>query len=228
MTVHASRIQVSNEVTPLPYTVSAKRGGVYRAFFKRVIDVALVVVTAPFVLPVLLILALAIFAKDGHSPFFVQERVGKDGKRFKMWKFRTMVPNAEAMLQRYLDSDDDARIEWETKQKLAFDPRITTLGKVLRKSSADELPQLLNVLTGDMSLVGPRPMLPSQQALYPGHGYYRLRPGMTGSWQITARSQSTFADRAGYDDEYEQKLGFIGDARIVAKTVGVVLRGTGV
>lgn len=228
MTVHASRIQVSNEVTPLPYTVAAKRGGAYRAIFKRVIDVALVAVAAPFVLPVLMILALAIFAKDGHSPFFVQERVGKDGKRFKMWKFRTMVPNAEAMLQRYLDSDDKARIEWETKQKLAVDPRITTLGRVLRKSSADELPQLLNVLKGDMSLVGPRPMLPCQQALYPGHGYYRLRPGMTGSWQITARSQSTFAERAGYDDDYERRLSFADDARIVAKTVGVVLRGTGV
>ena len=228
MTVHASRIQVSNDVTPLPYTVSAQRGGLYRAFFKRVVDVALVVAAAPFVAPVLLILALAIYAKDGKSPFFVQERIGLNGKRFKMWKFRTMVPNAEAMLQRYLDSDDAVREEWETKQKLAFDPRITAIGKFLRKSSADELPQLLNVLKGDMSLVGPRPMLPEQQALYPGHGYYRLRPGMTGSWQITERNESSFADRAGYDDTYEQDLSFAVDAHIVAKTVGVVLRGTGV
>ena len=139
-----------------------------------------------------------------------------------------MVPDAEAMLQRHLDENPDAHAEWTSMQKLSFDPRCTSIGRLLRRSSMDELPQLFNVLIGDMSLVGPRPMLPEQQALYPGHGYYRLRPGMTGSWQVSARSESTFASRAGYDDTYERDVSFSCDALIIAKTVGVVLRGTGV
>ena len=92
----------------------------------------------------------------------------------------------------------------------------------------DELPQLWNVLKGDMSLVGPRPMMSAQQALYPGHGYYRLRPGMTGSWQVSERNESSFAQRASYDDAYDQSVSFTGDVRIIAQTVGVVLKGTGV
>lgn len=228
MTVHASRIHVSGDSTPLPIDVTAKRSGLYRLFFKRVIDLALVVASLPFILPFLLIVGVMIYAKDGHSPIFKQDRVGLDGKRFKIWKFRTMVPNAEAMLEQYLNQNDEARQEWETKQKLNFDPRITTVGKALRRSSIDELPQLWNVLCGDMSLVGPRPMMPSQQALYPGHGYYRLRPGLTGSWQVTERSTSSFADRAKYDDAYDADVSFALDATIVAKTIGVVLRGTGV
>ncbi len=139
-----------------------------------------------------------------------------------------MVPDAEAHLERHLAQDEAARKEWDEKQKLSVDPRCTGIGRVLRRSSLDELPQLVNVLTGDMSLVGPRPMMPSQQALYPGHAYYRLRPGMTGSWQVSARNESSFADRAYFDDQYEQSLGFATDANIVRKTFGVVLRGTGV
>ena len=228
MTVHASRIHAASDLAPLPVNVTSERKGIYRMVFKRVLDVLLVVAALPFILPFLAIVSLMIFAKDGHSPFFLQDRIGINGKRFRMWKFRTMVPDAEASLQRYLDQNDEARIEWETKQKLSFDPRCTSIGRALRRSSIDELPQLWNVLRGDMSLVGPRPMMPNQQALYPGHGYYRLRPGMTGSWQVTARSESSFADRAGYDDTYERDVSFLVDASIVAKTVGVVLRGTGV
>ena len=228
MTVHATRIQASSEVSTLPYVVSAKRYGAYRAFFKRALDIALIILAVPFVAPVLLLISALIYAKDGHSPFFLQERVGKDGNRFKMWKFRTMVPDAESKLEDFLSENDEARAEWDSKQKLSIDPRCTSIGKVLRKSSIDELPQLWNVFTGDMSLVGPRPMMPEQQALYPGHGYYRLRPGMTGSWQVSERNESTFATRASYDDAYDQTLSFIGDVKIIAKTVGVVLRGTGV
>lgn len=139
-----------------------------------------------------------------------------------------MVPDAEAKLQAYLDANPEARAEWDSKQKLNADPRITKIGRILRKTSIDELPQLFNVLSGDMSLVGPRPMMPCQQALYPGHGYYRLRPGLTGSWQVSERHTSTFAERATYDDDYDEKLSFATDVGILAKTVGVVLRGTGV
>jgi len=144
-----------------------------------------------------------------------------------MWKFRTMVPNAEAILSQYLADNPEARAEWDSKQKLAKDPRITKVGRILRRTSVDELPQLLNVFAGDMSLVGPRPMMPSQQALYPGHGYYRLRPGLTGKWQISERHTSTFAERAVYDDAYEQDLSLGTDLGIIGRTIGVVLRCTG-
>lgn len=187
----------------------------------------IVLAAAPFLIPFLLVVS-ALVALDGHSPFFRQERVGMGGKRFHMWKFRTMVPDAEAHLQSYLASNSEAREEWERKQKLTRDPRITAIGQLLRRTSVDELPQLLNVLVGDMSLVGPRPMMPCQQALYPGHAYYRLRPGLTGSWQVSERHTSSFAERAVYDDSYETQLTFANDVRILAKTVGVVFRCTGV
>lgn len=191
-------------------------------------DTALILAALPFVAPVLLILSIAIYLDDRKSPFFIQERIGKDGKRFRIWKFRTMVVDAEARLDAYLEENPEAREEWESKQKLAFDPRCTKTGRILRKTSLDELPQLWNVLRGDMALVGPRPMMPCQQALYPGHGYYRLRPGMTGSWQVSERNESTFAERAHYDDAYDQDVSLLGDLRIIGQTVGVVLKGTGV
>ena len=228
MTLHASSIQASGEIAPLTPTNNLRNRGVYARVFKRVFDIALVVASLPFVAPFLLVITAAIYATDGHSPIFRQERIGRNGKRFNIWKFRTMVPNAEELLEEHLAGNDGARAEWDEKQKLSYDPRCTVIGRVLRRSSLDELPQIMNVLKGDMSLVGPRPMMPSQQALYPGHGYYRLRPGMTGSWQVSARNESSFADRARYDDLYESNLGFARDAFIVCKTFGVVLRGTGV
>ena len=224
VTIHPSQIEAptSSALEATPSSI-----GVYRHFFKRVIDVVAILITLPFILPFLLIIA-ALISMDGHSPIFRQERVGIDGKRFRIWKFRTMVPDAEAMLTEYLASNPEAKAEWETKQKLNDDPRCTRIGRILRRTSMDELLQLVNVLTGDMTLVGPRPMMPSQQALYPGHAYYRLRPGMTGSWQISARNEATFAERAVFDDRYEQELSLGNDLSIIAKTVGVVLRGTGV
>ncbi|MEP5199583.1 MAG: sugar transferase, partial [Paracoccaceae bacterium] len=126
------------------------------------------------------------------------------------------------------NANPDAKVEWETKQKLSFDPRCTAVGRLLRRTSIDELPQIFNVLSGDMSLVGPRPMMPCQQALYPGQAYYSMRPGMTGAWQITSRSTSDFADRAAYDDHYNSRLTLVEDLSILARTVGVVVRGTGV
>jgi lipopolysaccharide/colanic/teichoic acid biosynthesis glycosyltransferase len=210
----------------MPEAPRAKRFGLYRHGVKRIIDIAAVIVAAPFLVPLLFLIGVVV-ASDGHSPFFRQDRVGLNGKPFRIWKFRTMVPNAEALLDRHLDSHADARAEWDTKQKLTNDPRITDVGRILRRTSIDELPQVLNVLLGDMSLVGPRPMMPSQQAMYPGHAYFRLRPGMTGSWQVWARNGSTFAERATFDDQYEQDFGLATDLAILGKTIGVVCRGTG-
>lgn len=207
------------------WRLPAKRQ-VYRGMVKRWLDVAFIVAALPIVLPVLLVL-VAILKASGQSPFFVQDRVGRGGETFRLWKLRTMVPDAEARLAAHLEANETARQEWDAYQKLSDDPRITPFGQFLRKSSLDELPQLWNVLVGDMSLVGPRPMLPDQKDLYPGTAYYALRPGLTGTWQISDRNASTFAQRADYDADYERSLSFVTDFRILFATVGVVLRATG-
>lgn len=202
------------------------RGGVYFAVGKRLLDLVLVIAAAPFWVPIVAILA-AFVARDGGKALYKQYRVGKGGRIFTMWKLRSMVANADQTLETYLDQNADARAEWDKTQKLRDDPRVTLFGRILRKTSLDELPQLWNVLKGDMSLVGPRPMMLEQRAIYPGLAYYRLRPGITGNWQITDRNKSTFVARAEFDREYASKLSLGGDLGILAKTVGVVLKGTG-
>ncbi|MCK0168703.1 sugar transferase [Jannaschia sp. S6380] len=202
------------------------RGVSYRTHVKRAMDVVLVLAAAPFVLPLVLLLALLV-SLDGGRPFYEQERLGLGGRRFRMWKLRSMVTDADAALAAHLAADPDARAEWDRDQKLRDDPRVTRLGRLIRRTSLDELPQLWNVLTGDMSLVGPRPMLPEQRALYPGHAYFRLRPGLTGAWQVSDRNRTTFAARAEFDRAYDIALSLTADLAIIAATVGVVLRATG-
>ena len=228
MTVHVTNVARSTaaNVDALPIAGPVTKRGMYRSGFKRLVDVSLVLISLPFVAPFLALIAL-IIASDGNSPVFKQERVGRDGRRFTMWKFRTMVPNAEVLLEAHLASSAEARNEWNAKQKLAIDPRCTRLGRALRRTSLDELPQIFNVLAGDMSLIGPRPMLPKQQALYPGRSYYKLRPGMTGLWQVSKRNETAFAERAFYDDTYDANLSAWLDLKILWKTMAVVLRGTG-
>lgn len=202
------------------------RPALYRDGMKRVLDIALVLVAAIPVLTVLLGLA-AVIAADGKSPIYLQKRIGRNGRIFSMWKLRSMVPNADALLEAYLADNPKALAEWTVSQKLRHDPRITPIGKIIRKTSLDELPQLWNVLRGDMSLVGPRPMMPSQQALYPGTAYYALRPGITGFWQTSVRNESSFAERAGFDTDYLRKLSFKTDLLVLMRTVRVVAKGTG-
>lgn len=199
---------------------------VYARFIKRPLDILIVLLASPIVLTLVGIMALLI-AIQGGKPFYSQLRVGRSGRSFRLWKLRTMVVDADQRLAEYLESDPEAKAEWEVTQKLKHDPRITPVGHFLRKSSLDELPQLFNVLKGDMSMVGPRPMMLDQTPLYPGADYYHLRPGVTGLWQISDRNDSTFAARASYDAEYATHLSFKGDTSIIAKTVGVVLRCTG-
>jgi lipopolysaccharide/colanic/teichoic acid biosynthesis glycosyltransferase len=200
--------------------------GLYRRFFKRGFDVAAVLLLALMVLPLLLVFG-ALIRLDGGPAFYSQPRVGRNGRIFRFWKLRTMTVDAERRLAELLDSDAAARAEWITTQKLKSDPRITPLGRILRKTSLDELPQLWNVFRGDMSLVGPRPMMPSQTKLYPGHAYYALRPGLTGFWQISDRNESSFASRAAFDTDYSRRLSFLTDMLVLAATAWVVVRGTG-
>ena len=192
---------------------------------KRALDVAMVLMAAPAAL--LLIALLAILVCSSGRPFYVQERLGRGGRTYRMWKLRSMVPDADARLARHLEADPAARAEWDRTQKLRADPRVTRLGRLLRKTSLDELPQLWNVLKGDMSLVGPRPMIPHQRALYPGTAYFRLRPGITGPWQVSTRNASSFADRARFDAQYERDLSLRTDLALLAATARVVVKGTG-
>lgn len=194
---------------------------------KRTFDVAMTVLAAPFALTIVGICALLI-RMDGGKAFYCQPRVGKGGRIFNLWKLRTMAPNAEQRLRAHLAADPSARAEWETMQKLRNDPRITRVGKYLRKYSIDELPQLLNVLVGDMSLVGPRPMLPEQRQHYPGTAYFDLRPGLTGLWQISERNGCTFTEPALHDARYSGIMSFSADLRILMRTPAVVLKGTGI
>ncbi len=223
------QVETSSPQTSLDQTSLAKTSGLsklYRFGVKRVLDVALVVIAAPVVVLAVAGLALGI-ALDGGNPFYSQPRVGRGGRIYRMWKLRSMVAGADAALESYLASDPVARAEWDSTQKLKSDPRITRFGRILRKSSLDELPQLWNVLLGDMSLVGPRPMMPSQQDIYPGEAYYRLRPGITGPWQVSRRNESTFADRARFDEHYDETLSFKTDVGLLIGTVRVVMRATG-
>ena len=163
---------------------------IYRHAIKRLFDVAFVLVTLPFSCILVGLCAVALWL-EGGNPFYTQERLGKGGQRFRILKLRTMVRNADEVLENYLASDPKLRVEWDHLQKLRVDPRVTPIGRVLRATSLDELPQLLNVLRGDMSIVGPRPMMPEQLPMYGNPvSYFAMRPGITGMWQETEEHTS--------------------------------------
>jgi lipopolysaccharide/colanic/teichoic acid biosynthesis glycosyltransferase len=211
---------------PRPVAPGRPSPQLYRRLGKRVLDVALVLAAAPVVVPIVAALALGVRG-DGGPAFYAQERVGRGGRPFRMWKLRSMVADADARLEAHLAADPAARAEWGRTQKLRHDPRITPFGRFLRRCSLDELPQLWNVLRGDMSLVGPRPMMLSQRGLYDGAAYFRLRPGLTGHWQTAGRNATSFAARAEFDRVYDDSLSLATDVRILGRTVGVVVKATG-
>ncbi|MEM9581760.1 MAG: sugar transferase [Pseudomonadota bacterium] len=204
----------------------ADLAGGYSTIGKRILDVTLVILTSVISLPLIAALACLVML-DGRSAFFRQERIGRNGSSFQMWKLRSMHAGADALLRHHLAQDPAAAQEWAHHQKLRNDPRVTRFGRFLRKTSLDELPQLWNVLKGEMSLVGPRPMMREQAHLYSGEPYYKLRPGMTGLWQVAARNASGFEARAIFDGAYAKRIGLWFDLVLIGRTVGVVLRGTG-
>jgi exopolysaccharide production protein ExoY len=206
---------------------TAHRPGIYRNVGKRVLETLLVVIALPVVVPLTFILALPMLLQ-GENPFYWQRRLGLGGRTFVMWKLRSMVVDADEQLARYLRDHPAAREEWARHQKLRNDPRITRYGRFLRKTSLDELPQLWNVLKGEMALIGPRPMMPHQRALYHGLAYYAMRPGMSGYWQVSDRHDSEFAGRVRYDEKYDRDISLATDAALILCTLRVVLRGTGI
>lgn len=202
----------------------------YLIGMKRACDLVLAVLVAPFILPIILALYIAV-RLDGGPGFFGQERVGRGGRRFTCWKMRTMVVDAEQALQKACESDPRVADEWDRMQKLENDPRVTRIGRFLRETSLDELPQIWNVIRGDMSFIGPRPFMVDQQQLYldagGGDGYFKMRPGISGLWQTEGRGTTTFISRIRYDNEYYAKVSLLTDLKIVLKTILVVLRRTG-
>lgn len=191
---------------------------------KRVTDVALSVALLPFACIVGLVCGIAILIDSWGPIFFVQERTGRDGVRFRMFKFRTMVPNAEELKASLRHRSEVPAPDF----KITDDPRVTRIGRILRKTGLDELPQLINVLRGDMSLVGPRPTSFDSSTYEPWH-LQRLQtpPGITGLWQVEARNEVSFDERVEYDLRYIASMSFAGDAKILLRTIGAVLRGEG-
>lgn len=168
-------------------------------------------------------------SKDNGPIFYTQTRIGKDGKLFKMYKYRSMVVGAEDILETYLKENEEARKEYKKYKKLKNDPRITKMGKFLRKTSLDEFPQFINVLKGDMSLVGPRPYLPREREEINGFFKYitSCKPGITGLWQTRGRSNTTFTDRLTMDMEYYHNHSLKQDIKLIYKTVRNVVKKEG-
>jgi Undecaprenyl-phosphate galactose phosphotransferase WbaP len=200
-----------------------------RLRFKRGMDLLLCLLGSLVLLPLGLFLALCIRLDSRGPIFFRQSRVGRGGREIRIFKFRTMVDRADAVLQDLLRADPALHEEWLRDQKLKNDPRITRVGRVLRKLSLDELPQLLNVVAGDMSLVGPRPIVANEKEKYgPVYEEYCLvRPGITGLWQVSGRNDTSYAERVSYDHYYISNWSVWMDLWILARTVPVVLTGYG-
>ncbi len=193
--------------------------------WKRPLDLVLVLLALATLWPLFLVLAVAVRATSPGPAFFVQERVGRGGRRFGMVKFRSMYADAEARRSELLAGSDRPGLCFKMKD----DPRVTPLGRFLRRTSLDELPQLWNVLRGEMSLVGPRPALPAEVAEYPAAALGRLEalPGITGVWQVSGRAEVGFDEMVRMDLRYVRNRSLAGDLSILARTVGVVLRGRG-
>jgi Undecaprenyl-phosphate galactose phosphotransferase WbaP len=192
---------------------------------KRAIDVSLSLAALVFGFPVLAALALWVKFSSPGPVFFGHTRIGKDGRRFKAWKFRSMVSNAAEVLQQHLDASPELRAEWEATFKLRNDPRITSAGRFLRKTSLDELPQLWNVLVGEMSLVGPRPIVGDEINRYKDtfRSYLRVTPGITGFWQVSGRNLTTYERRVELDEFYVRNWSVWFDIYILFRTVKTAL-----
>jgi lipopolysaccharide/colanic/teichoic acid biosynthesis glycosyltransferase len=192
---------------------------------KRVLDIAGAAALLLLCLPVFLVIA-ALVRLDGGPAFYAHERVGRGGRLFGCLKFRSMVADADRRLADLLDRDPQARAEWEATRKLKADPRITAIGRFLRASSLDELPQILNVLAGQMSLVGPRPVQAAELAVFYGPAaqhYMAVRPGITGPWQVSGRNDTSYAQRVALDVAYARQPSLLGDLKILLRTPMAVL-----
>lgn len=199
------------------------------ALLCRLSDIFIASAILVFIAPLLLIVMVLVWAQDGGPMIFAHSRVGRGGRMFKCLKLRSMRMDADVQLARILATDPQARAEWERDQKLRNDPRITRIGRFLRRSSIDEFPQLVNVLKGEMSLVGPRPIVPAEAARYGRRiqAYARVRPGITGLWQVSGRNDTSYRRRVALDVMYSRSYSAILYYHILIRTVPAVLLSRG-
>ncbi len=190
----------------------------YRA--KRIVDITLILLSLPVTLPILGLLSLIVMLSTPGPVFYSHRRIGRNGAFFSMWKFRTMCENSAQVLDEYLARHPQARAEWSRTHKLRYDPRVTGIGRFLRRYSLDELPQLWNVMAGKMTLVGPRPIVAAEVEKYgDGFRYYRrVKPGLTGLWQVSGRSQLTYPQRVQLDCDYVERWSMRRDFVILLRT----------
>jgi undecaprenyl-phosphate galactose phosphotransferase len=199
-------------------------------FVKRIIDIIGAIVGIIILIPLTVIIKLVnVLNKDYGPIFYSHERIGKNGKHFKMYKFRSMCMNSQEILEKLLAEDEEARKEWNDTMKLRNDPRITKIGKFLRKTSLDEFPQFINVLKGEMSLVGPRAIIDDEVAKFGVHmdTVFSVKPGITGNWAVNGRSDTSYEERVELERYYAENISLWFDIEILIKTVISVLKKEG-
>jgi undecaprenyl-phosphate galactose phosphotransferase len=196
---------------------------------KPVLDLVLVLLALPIALPLGLLVACAVRLTSNGSVLYRHRRIGQYQKPLNVWKFRTMYEDSDTLLDEYLSANGEAREEWVRTQKLRDDPRVTPIGKLLRKTSLDEIPQLLNVLAGDMSLVGPRPIVDEERAKYGQYfrTYTYALPGITGLWQVSGRCDVDYSERVQMDVQYVEQWSLWMELKILLKTFKVILHSKG-
>jgi lipopolysaccharide/colanic/teichoic acid biosynthesis glycosyltransferase len=210
--------QISLAVHELPTS------GVHYRLVKRLLDLLIVSAFLPCLLPLLLVVAVVVRLSSPGPILYRQRRIGRFGREFNLWKFRSMYVNGDELLRNHLQANDEAAREWAHSRKLKIDPRVTRLGNLLRRASLDELPQFLNVLTGSMSLVGPRPIVSAEKAQYRDAYFFyaSAKPGLTGLWQVSGRSDLSYHQRVTLDADYIRGWNLALDMQILWRTAGAV------
>jgi lipopolysaccharide/colanic/teichoic acid biosynthesis glycosyltransferase len=218
-------VDLDGGAAKIPLGRSQARAMDWDGALRRGLDIIVASAALVFLLPLFCVLGLAIFIQDGGPVFYGQERVGRGGRSFRCWKFRSMVVDAGARLQTLLATSPAARAEWERDHKLKCDPRITVLGSFLRRSSLDELPQLLNILIGEMSVVGPRPIVAAEVVRYGARfrHYCRVKPGLTGLWQVSGRNDTSYSRRVALDTVYVRNQSAALNIKIILSTVPAII-----
>lgn len=200
-------------------------------FTKRLFDIIFSLIGIVFILPLALLIKISyLIKKDTTSIFFTQKRIGKNGKEFNFYKFRSMIKDADKVLEKILEENEELRKEWNEYHKLENDPRITKVGKFIRKTSLDEFPQFINVLRGDMSLIGPRPLVPGELEEHNGDAkiYNSIKPGVSGWWAANGRSSVSYEDRLELEYYYCKNCNWLLDIKCIFRTIKIVIMKKGV
>ena len=221
-----------NEIVLENDTINNKKIGIYiEKGIKRIFDIFVGLIGTLLLIPITIGIYIAkkILKEDDGPIFYDQLWIGKDGKHFKLYKYRSMIVGADEILKEYLSNNEEARIEFEQNQKLKNDPRITKLGNFLRKTSLDEFPQFINILKGDMSLVGPRPIVDREIELFGDKmkTVHSVRPGLTGYWAANGRSDTTYEQRVEMEAYYAENFSLLLDIKIIVKTIKSVIKKEG-